>query len=101
MRCLLVLAIACSSPAATPSNTVPPKHDDTAMPTEVSALLGRWESCWHFRGEEGTDAARKQEILDGQNKYCPGNDDELARLRAKYKDRSDVQTALDKTREWQ
>jgi hypothetical protein len=103
VRRLVLLIAACGSPAAAPpGNTTPaPKHDDASMPAEVTSFLDRYANCWHFRGEEGTTPARKQQILDGMNKWCPGNDEELARLRAEYTDRADVQTALDKTKEWQ
>lgn len=71
------------------------------MPAEVSTLLERWESCWHFRGEEATSPERQQEILAGQDKWCPGNEAELARLRAKYAAQPDVMKALAKTDEQQ
>jgi hypothetical protein len=100
----LVLAACGASappPPPSPANSSPPRAEDTAMPAEVSTLLERWETCWHFRGEEAYSPERQQEILDGQHKWCPGDVAELARLRAKYKDRADVQQALDKTNEWQ
>jgi hypothetical protein len=67
----------------------------------VQTLLDRWEQCWHFAGEEPYDAKRRQEIAYEEAKYCPGNAEELSRLRAKYRDRTDIQTALNKTDEMQ
>ena len=88
------------STPTTPRNTAPASHD-VEMPDEVKRLLERWETCWHFAGEEGTDAARKKEIEDGIEKWCPGNDQERTRLRLKYQDRADVLDALNKLDEMQ
>lgn len=71
------------------------------LPIEVTTLLQRWEMCWHFAGEEPYDAARAQEIEDGQAEWCPDNDAERARLQAKWKDDRPVQEALRKLDEMQ
>ena len=101
---LALFLVACSSSpkATTPTNSTPresPQLD--ALPAEVSTLIERWENCWHFAGEEGTDPARRKEIEDGLANFCPGNENERARLMAKYKDRADVQDALKKLDEMQ
>ena len=90
--------------STTPTNSTPAAHDAPPlddMPAEVKALLERWENCWHFAGEEGTDPARRKDIEDGLAEWCPGNENERARLKAKYKDRVDVQDALKKLDEMQ
>jgi hypothetical protein len=101
---VLVLAACGSSPkqATEPSNSAPPEGptlDD--LPAEVKSLTERWENCWHFAGEEGTDPARRKEIEDGLAQWCPGNENERATLAAKYRDRADVQDALKKLDEMQ
>src|SRR5260370_41338287 len=74
----------------------PAKPTPAALPAEVTTLGERWETCWHFAGEEPYDAARAKEIADGQAKWCPGNDAERERLRVKWKDDARVQEALRK-----
>jgi hypothetical protein len=102
---LVLFLVACGSspkPTSEPSNSTPPEGptlDD--LPAEVKTLTERWENCWHFAGEEGTDPARRKEIEDGLAQWCPGNENERARLRAKYRDRPDVQDALKKLDEMQ
>jgi hypothetical protein len=101
----IVAASACggsTKPTSAPSNATPaegPTLDD--LPAEVKTLTERWETCWHFAGEEGTDPARRKEIDDGLAQWCPGNENERARLKAKYRDRKDVQDALSKLDEMQ
>jgi hypothetical protein len=87
-----------------PQNSTPATRDAATteeLPAEVTKLTERWETCWHFAGEEATDAARRKEIEDGVAAWCTGNEDERARLEAKYRDRADVQTALKKLDEMQ
>ena len=86
---------------STPRNSVPASASPKELPDEVRRLLERWENCWHFAGEEGTDPARKKEIEDGTAKWCPGNGDERTRLRLKYQNRADVLDALNKLDEMQ
>ncbi len=57
-------------------------------------MTERWEQCWHFAGEEPSDAARRAEIETALAKYCPGNEVERDRLRAKHRGRADVEQAL-------
>lgn len=104
-RVAIVLALAAcgASPSSTTTlhNTTPASHDAPELPDEVKRLLERWENCWHFAGEEGSDTARKQEIDDGIATWCPGNDAERTRLRLKYQNRADVLDALNKLDEMQ
>lgn len=85
-------------PAALPHNTADSTPPDAVIgiPAEVTALVDRWTTCWHFAGEEATSPGRAKEIADGEQRWCPGNDGERARLTAKYRDRADVQDALRK-----
>lgn len=96
-RLLLVLA-ACGSAQKTeaPHNHVQPQPRLDTMPADVSTLLERWENCWHFAGEEATDDARRIEIEAGINQWCPGNEQERARLATKYRDRKDILDRLKK-----
>ena len=104
-RVALALALlACGgSPKPAPSNSTPPDPGPTLdpLPAEVNTLVERWENCWHFAGEEGTDPARRKEIEDGIANWCPGNESERTRLRLKYQDRADVLNALNKLDEMQ
>lgn len=103
----VITLVACASvPAALPNNTAPvavasPQVAPAPLPTDVSALIERWTNCWHFRGEEPYDAARQREIEAGMAKWCPGNDEERARLSVAWKDRADVVAALAKLDELQ
>lgn len=81
-----------SAPAPAPANPPPA----TGIPAEVTQLLARWETCWHFAGEEPYDAERAKQIADGIAKSCPGNDEERARLATKYAQRADVMRELAK-----
>ena len=83
-----ILACGSAPPPTTPART--------GLPADVTTLVQRWEMCWHFAGEEPYDAARAKEIADGQATWCPGNDAERTRLRAKWKDDPAVQDALRK-----
>jgi hypothetical protein len=88
-RLALVLVVACSSA----SHPAPAR---TGLPDEVTRFLERWETCWHFSGEEGYDAARRQELADAVAASCPGNELERARLQAKWQGDPAVQDALRK-----
>lgn len=99
-RLVIVLAACGSSPKPAPQNHEPAPPLDT-MPAEVTTLVDRWTNCWHFAGEEATDDPRRIEIEAGINQWCPGNEQERARLTAKYRDRPDVQNALKKLDEMQ
>lgn len=99
----LFLIIACGSPpAAKPiGNAAVPVSEPAGLPADVKAFVERWETCWHWSGEEPYDAARAQEIRLGVENSCPGNEEERERLRLKWKDRRDVQDALRKLDEMQ
>lgn len=87
VKVLFVALIACSSAQR-------PTH--AGLPPEVTTLTERWQICWHFAGEEPYNAARRAQIADGESEWCPGNEGERDRLRAKYKDDATVQDALRK-----
>jgi hypothetical protein len=100
MKRLLFALAACGGTAKpAPQNHEQPQLD--TMPAEVSKLIERWETCWHFAGEEPYDDARRKEIEAGINQWCPGNETERARLTTKYRDRAYIQDALRKLDEMQ
>jgi hypothetical protein len=102
MKRLVLLLAACSSaPKPAPNNRAQPQPQLDTMPAEVSTLVDRWTNCWHFAGEEATDDARRIEIEAGINEWCPGNEQERARLQTKYRDRADIQGELKKLDEMQ
>jgi len=86
-RLALLLLAACS----TASHPAPAR---TGLPAEVTKLVERWETCWHFAGEEPYSAARRQEIADGIAAWCPGNDAERGRLEAKWQGDAAVQDEM-------
>lgn len=67
-----------------------------ALPADVVAFAQRQEACYHFRGEEGYNAARRRELTRAVHKYCDGADRMEAGLRAKYQDNPAVLNALRK-----
>ncbi|MEY4952890.1 MAG: hypothetical protein RL299_1314 [Pseudomonadota bacterium] len=100
---LMLLATACKDRAPVPAETAPPasaapaaaapapaaKVLPAAAPAsdpaaEVTRLAQRIEACEHFAGEEPYDAARAAELRQQVEANCPGNEAELARLRARH-----------------
>ena len=65
MRTALTLLLAAALSAAA---------EPAALPDDVSAFLAERESCDHWRGEEGYDAARRAEISWSVCQYCAGTD---------------------------
>lgn len=72
--------IATAAPAS-PSPAASPSPDPAA---EVARLTQRIEACQHSAGEEPYDAARAAELRKQVEANCPGNGEELKRLRGKY-----------------
>lgn len=73
--------------AAVPATAPAPPLAATPSPdpiSEVAQLAKRIEACEHFAGEEPYDAARAAELRQQVEANCPGNEAELARLRAKH-----------------
>lgn len=66
----------------------------SASPAEVDAFIERRQACDHWRGERGYDDGRQDEINRAVCLTCPGTDDQLARLKAKYKARPDIVAKL-------
>lgn len=96
---LILLAMACKDRAppvdlpsseaasAAPVPAAPATSAASASPVEpaeLARLAKRIEACQHFAGEEPYDATRAAELRREVEANCPGNDDELARLRGKY-----------------
>lgn len=66
------------APAPAPATTASPAID------ELARLAKRIEACEHFSGEEAYDAGRAAELRQQVAANCPGNAEELARLRRKH-----------------
>jgi hypothetical protein len=67
---------AAALPAAAPASG--------ALPADVAAFRSEREQCDHFRGEEGYDERRRQELAQQLERFCKGTDARLAALRSKY-----------------
>lgn len=83
MKCLaravlLFMLMAPSVDGAEPTAT-------TGLPADVAMFKKHRDLCDHFRGEEPYDAERRTFLEESLKKYCTGTDQELASLRAKYK----------------
>lgn len=77
--------VATAPAARAPPPAPPPAATPSADPAaEVARLAQRIEACQHFAGEEPYDAARAAELRQQVESNCPGNAEELARLRARY-----------------
>lgn len=75
-RLALPLALLCFNQLA---------HAAGPLPEDVAKFIERRDLCDHFRGEEPYDQERKAFLDKSINASCPGTDQELAGLRAKYK----------------
>ena len=64
------------------------------LPTDVAKFKERRDLCDHFRGEEPYDEERRTFLMENLEKYCTGTDNELALLKAKYKNYQDVMRVL-------
>ena len=67
---------------------------EQVLPADVLAFTLERESCDHWRGETPYDSEREIEINAGICGSCIGTDEKLDALKAKYKQRSNVVTAL-------
>lgn len=74
--------------------SVPVGAQKTGLPGDVRAFIERRDKCDHFRGEDGYDAARAEEIAKALAATCKGSDAELARLRHKYRGQRAARAAL-------
>lgn len=71
-----------------------------ALPADLRAFLTRRESCNHWAGEEGYDAARRRQIESAlrENRCAQLPADETA-LRDRHKDTPDMLAILDQADE--
>ncbi|MBO9882026.1 hypothetical protein [Xanthomonas sp. D-109] len=78
---------AAAKPACTIPDAVDPEHYEgfCAMPAPIRAFVARQDTCTHFAGEEPYDAARRRELERAMAKYCDGNEQTWATLRAQYR----------------
>ncbi len=84
---MILLAIALvAAPAAIPV--------ERPLPRDVRRFIDKRDSCEHWIGEEGYDAARKRQIERAVRESCAGVDRELDRLRRVYRRNPRVIAAL-------
>ena len=81
---LLAFALAAAAPPA-PQRPLPP---------DVRRFIDKRDTCEHWIGEEGYDAARQREINRNVRQSCTGVDRELDRLRRVYRHNPRVLAAL-------
>lgn len=81
---LLAFALAAAAPPA-PQRPLPP---------DVRRFIDKRDTCEHWIGEEGYDAARQREINRNVRQSCTGVDRELDRLRRVYRRNPRVLAAL-------
>ncbi|WOS39035.1 hypothetical protein [Xanthomonas rydalmerensis] len=80
-------ATAAAKPACTIPDAVDPEHyaGFCALPEPIRAFVARQDTCNHFAGEEPYDAARRRELEKAMARYCDGNAQTWAKLRAQYR----------------
>lgn len=71
------------------SNNVP-----SGLPVEVSSFIGRRDICEHFLGEDPYDEDRRAFLEWSVCKNCMGTDNELVRLKNKYRGDQNVLSRL-------
>lgn len=78
---------AAAKPACTIPDAVDPEHHDgfCSMPEPIRAFVARQDTCNHFAGEDAYDAARGRELEKAMARYCNGNEQTWAKLRAQYR----------------
>jgi len=64
------------------------------LPADVRRFIDKRDTCEHWIGEEGYDAARRREINRNVRQSCTGVDRELDRLRRSYRRNPRVLAAL-------
>ena len=64
------------------------------LPLDVRRFVDKRDTCEHWIGEEGYDAARQREINRNVRQSCTGVDRELDRLRRVYRHNPRVLAAL-------
>jgi hypothetical protein len=80
-----VILLAFALAAAAPQRPLPP---------DVRRFIDKRDTCEHWIGEEGYDAARQREINRNVRQSCTGVDRELDRLRRVYRHNPRVLAAL-------
>jgi hypothetical protein len=68
-------------------------------PFEVEEFIDRREMCDHFRGEAPYDQQRAAFLSKMISETCSGTDNQLQRLRKKYRDVGDIMKVLDRFEE--
>src|SRR5262245_23466943 len=60
-------------------------HAQSKWPADVQHFIDLRDACDHFRGEEPYDEERRRFLQQKMTELCGGTDQELSRLRIKYR----------------
>ena len=60
-------------------------HAQSAWPADVQHFIERRDACDHFRGEDPYDEERSKFLQQKMTEFCNGTDQELSRLKTKYR----------------
>lgn len=64
------------------------------LPVDVTEFKARRDACDHFRGEEPYDEERRLFLEKQMTELCTGSDEQLRKLKQRYRDDPAVQAAL-------
>ena len=65
-----------------------------SLPVDVTDFKERRDACDHFRGEDPYDEERRQFLEKQMTELCTGSDEQLKKLKHRYRDNRAVQVAL-------
>jgi hypothetical protein len=63
-------------------------------PADVARFIERRDACDHFRGEDPYDEERRKFLHQKMTELCMGTDQELSRLKGKYRDDKKITSKL-------
>ena len=66
------------------------EHGNITLPKEVASFIEKRDLCDHFRGEPPYDEERRIFLHKNMIELCTGSDQDLANLKAKYRDNPTV-----------
>src|SRR5262245_42036620 len=60
-------------------------YAQSQWPADVQRFIERRDACDHFRGEDPYDEERGKFLQQKMTEFCRGTDEELSRLKIKYR----------------